>query len=475
MANALLTKLRQAGPRPRPGGGSPLTVLVVMCAGYFLVLLDVTIVNVALPRIGSSLGAGVSGLQWTVDAYALALASLMLASGTVGDLYGHRRIVMTGLGVFGAGSLACGLAPGVAWLVAARAVQGVGAALLLPGTLAIISHAYTEKAAQARAIGVWAGIGSLALPAGPLLGGVLVSGFSWRAIFLLNVPIVLVSMAAVVMTVQESREPRAGRVDLPGLLLGCGALLATVFAFVQGGRSGAASPLVIGSAVAAVVLLAALVVAERRAGDQAMLPLALLRRPVFAAANTAAGVMNLCTLGLLFVLMLFLQSVQHRSPLAAGVLILPLFLPLAALAPLGGRLTSRIGPRLPGAVGLGVAAVGIVLLARAEPGSGWPVLLPAFLLWGAGMGLLTPAVVAAAVAAVPGERAGLASAISNTARQTGGAVGIAVAGAVAGQPGGGRFVHGFHVLALSGAGLYLAAAVLVAALLPGSPPAGEDG
>jgi DHA2 family methylenomycin A resistance protein-like MFS transporter len=468
MPHPVSTLLRK--PASRPGGGSPGVVLVVMCVGYFLVLLDVTIVNVALPRIGSSLGAGVSGLQWTVDAYALALASLMLASGTVGDLYGHRRVVLLGLAIFGAASLACGLAPDVASLVAARAVQGVGAALLLPGTLAIISHAYTGEAEQARAIGIWAGIGSLALPAGPLVGGLLISGFGWRAVFLLNVPIVLVSLAAVTLTVRESREPRAGRLDVPGVVLGCTLLLATVFAFVQAGRSGAGSPAVVGAACAAVVLLVALVLAERRAGEEAMLPPGLLRRPAFGVANAAAGVMNLCTLGLLFVLMLFLQSVQHRSPLAAGAMILPLFLPLAVIAPFGGRLTSRYGPRLPGAGGLAVAAAGLGLLALAGRGSGYGVLLPAFLLWGGGLGLLTPAVVAAAVAAVPGERAGLASAISNTARQTGGAVGIAVAGAVAGQPGGTRFVPAFHLLALGSAALYLVTAVLVLTTLPAGPP-----
>lgn len=167
---------------------SPRAVLIVMCIGYFLVLLDVTIVNVGLPRIGSGLHARVSDLQWVVDGYALALASLMLAGGTLGDLRGHKRIVLAGLIVFGAGSLACGLAPNVGVLVGARVIQGVGAALLLPGTLAIISHAYPRGPEQARAIGVWAGIGSLALPAGPLLGGLLISGFGWRAIFLVNVP-----------------------------------------------------------------------------------------------------------------------------------------------------------------------------------------------------------------------------------------------------------------------------------------------
>ncbi|MEV6290737.1 MFS transporter [Streptomyces sp. NPDC051896] len=184
-------------------------MLVVMCVGYFLVLLDVTIVNVALPRIGSGLGADVSGLQWVVDGYALALASLMLTAGTLGDLHGHKRIVLIGLVVFGAGSLACGLAPGVAVLVAARVVQGIGAALLLPGTLAIISDAFPEGAGQAKAIGVWAGIGSLALPAGPLLGGALVDGFGWRAIFLLNVPIVLLALAWAGSIVRESREPQS--------------------------------------------------------------------------------------------------------------------------------------------------------------------------------------------------------------------------------------------------------------------------
>src|SRR5581483_2915619 len=167
---------------------SPWLVLVVMCAGYFLVLLDVTIVNVALPKIASGLHAGVSGLQWVVDGYALALASLMLAGGTVGDLSGHKRIVLCGLVVFGAGSVGCGLAPDVGVLVAARVLQGVGAAMLLPGTLAIISHAFSDGPAQARAIGVWAGIGSLALPAGPLLGGALIAGFGWRSIFLINIP-----------------------------------------------------------------------------------------------------------------------------------------------------------------------------------------------------------------------------------------------------------------------------------------------
>ncbi|WP_308011708.1 MFS transporter [Streptomyces plumbidurans] len=448
--------------------GSPRTVLLVMCTGYFLVLLDVTVVNVALPGIGSDLGTDVGGLQWVVDGYALALAALMLTSGTAGDLYGHRRVVLGGLAVFGVGSLVCGLAPSVGVLVAARVVQGVGAALLLPGTLAIISRAFPDDAGRARAIGVWAGIGSLALPAGPLLGGALVDGLGWRAIFLINVPIVLVALVWAAAIVRESGKERARRLDVPGVLLAGLLLLATSYAFIEGGRAGAGAPQVLVAVALAVLAVPALAVVERRRGEAAMLPVSLLRRPVFDAANVVAGIMNLGTLGTLFVLMLFLQSVQHRSALLAGAVVIPLFAPLAIIAPFGGRITSRIGSRLPAAAGLLMAVAGLALLALAAPYSSYLVLLPAFLLWGTGMGLLTPAVVAAAISSVPGERAGLASAMNNTARQTGGAIGIAVAGAVAGQPAGtAQFVRGFHAVALGAAGLYAVGAVLALVMLPG--------
>jgi MFS transporter, DHA2 family, methylenomycin A resistance protein len=428
-----------------------MAVLVVMCVGYFLVLLDVTIVNVALPEIGSGLHTSVDGLQWVVDGYALALAALMLAGGTVGDLRGHKRMVLAGLAVFGIGSLGCGVAPGVGMLVGSRVVQGVGAALLLPGTLAIISRAFPEGREQARAIGIWAGIGSLALPAGPLLGGLLIEGLGWRSIFLVNVPVVLVALVAAHRLVRESVEPQGRQLDARGVGVGVLLLLATTYAFIE-------QSIVAG--LVAVGLLAAFVAVERARGDEAMLPLALFRRPAFSIANAAAGTMNLVSLGALFVLTLFLQSVQGHSALTAGLAIVPLFAPLAVLAPLAGRLTARIGPRLPMAAGLTTAALGLALLARAEPDSGYLVLLPAFLLWGIGLGVLTPAVVAAAIAAVPRDRAGLASAINNTARQAGGAIGIAVSGAIAGPAGGSRFMQGFHGVALGGAALYLVAAAI---------------
>jgi DHA2 family methylenomycin A resistance protein-like MFS transporter len=439
-------------------GTSPRVVLVVMCVGYFLVLLDVTAVNVALPKIDSGLHAGVSGLQWVVDGYALALASLMLVGGTVGDLHGHKRVVLWGLAVFGAGSLACGIAPSAASLVAARVAQGVGAALLLPGTLAIISHTFPGRAQQARAIGVWAGIGSLALPAGPLLGGLLIEGFGWRGIFLVNVPIVVVSLLATTRLVQESSDPQGRRVDVAGVTLGMLLLAAITLAFIE-------RTLV--AAFAALPLLAVFVLVERRRGRAAMLPLELFRRPTFSVANAAAAVMNFGALGTIFVLTLFLQSVQGHSPLVAGLAVVPLFAPLAAIAPFAGRLTSRIGPRWPTACGFVLAAGGLMILLAAQRASSYLVLLPAFLLWGIGLALITPAVVAAAIAAVPAARAGLASAINNTARQAGGAIGIAVAGAVAGRPTAGGFVTGFHVVAAGAAGLYLVAALSAGVLIPG--------
>jgi MFS transporter, DHA2 family, methylenomycin A resistance protein len=463
-------RTRPRADRGSKARGSPRAVLVVMCLGYFLVLLDVTIVNVGLPRIGSALHAGVSSLQWVVDGYALVLAALMLGGGTFGDLRGHRRMVLSGLVIFGAGSLACGLAPSSAALVAARAVQGIGAALLLPGTLAIITHAFPKPAEQARAIGVWAGVGSLALPAGPLLGGLLIAGFGWRALFLLNVPIVLVAFIAALRIAPESVESRSRRLDAQGVALGTLFLVALTFAVIQAGRTGP-SPAVLGAALTAAGSAVLFVLCERRRGSEAMLPLGLFRNPVFTTANGLAGAMNLGTLGTLFVLSLYLQSIQHRSVLTAGLALIPLFAPLAVIAPLAGRLTSRIGPRLPIAVGLVIAAAGLGLLGGAGTSAPYPYLLGAFLLWGSGLGLLTPAVVTAAVGSVTQDRAGLASAINNTARQAGGAIGVAIAGAVAGTPAdGGGFVSGFHAVAVGSAVVYVIAAGLGGVLIPGRRP-----
>jgi DHA2 family methylenomycin A resistance protein-like MFS transporter len=436
-----------------------------MCVGYFLVLLDVTIVNVALPTIASGLGAGVASLQWVVDGYAIALASLMLAGGSIGDLHGHKRLVLAGLSAFGVASLACGAAPSAGVLIAARVLQGAGAALLLPGTLAIVTRAFPEPGEQARAIGVWAGIGSLALPAGPVLGGALTAAFGWRAVFLVNVPIVIGAILVARRVVRETGESSEGAVDAAGAILAAGILATATFAFVELGRGGR-TPLVVSTFALSIACLVAFVVLERSA-PHPMLPLALFRRPDFSAANAVAGAMNLATLGMLFVLTLYLQDVQGRSALAAGLALLPLFLPLSVLAPLAGRLTARLGPRLPMTAGLLTAAVGVGLLAGASADSAYSELLPALLLWGIGLGVLTPAVVAAAVRTVPAARAGLAAAVNNTARQAGGAIGIAAFGAIAGSAASTRsFVSGMHTSALIAVGLWVIASVVTLGLIP---------
>lgn len=432
-------------------------VLVAVCSGYFLVLLDVTVVNVALPSIAAGLGAGVAGLQWVVDGYAVALAALLLVAGSLGDVLGHRRIVLGGLAVFGIASLTCGLAPTTGVLVGARVLQGVGAALLLPGTLALLGDAFPGDSEQARAVGIWAAVGSAALPAGPLLGGLLVEAASWRWVFLVNVPIVVAAALAVRVAVPGDTARAGRRVDVTGAALAAAALALTVLAVVEVGEGRAVAAVT--SGIAAVCAGAGFAAAERRARDP-MLPLGLLRERAFAAANGVAGAMNLATLGMLFLLTLLLQSVQGHSPLVAGLALLPLFLPLSLLPPLVGRLVGRVGPRRPMVAGLLVAAAGFALLLATDEATAYVVVLPALLLWGVGLGVLTPAVVAAALRSVPPERRGLASGANNTARQAGGAIGIALYGAVAGAPTHtARFVGGLHAMAVFSAVLYVVAAV----------------
>lgn len=434
-------------------------LLAAMCVGMFLVQLDVTIVNVALPSIRTGLRADLAGQQWVVDSYAVVLASLLLAGGTFGDRYGHKRIVLAGLGLFGLASLVCGLAPGVGVLIAGRAVQGLGAALLLPGTLAVITHAFPDQAEQARAIGIWAGVSALALPIGPLVGGALVSGLGWRTIFLINIPIIAIAIPATIRLVRDAAEDNHRQLDLPGAALATLALAAAVYAVIEAGDRGSGPAVWLAAAIAVAGGIGFLL-REHAAADP-LLPMTLLRNPAFTGANAVAACMNVVGIGSVFVATLYLQTVQHRPAFLAGALLVPLFLPLAALAPITGRLTARFGPRLPMTVGLTCGAVGSALLYGLTPTSSYSRFLPALLGLGIGMGLLTAAVVSAAVASVPDDRAGLASGVNNTARQAAGALGIAVYGAITGSPTHPAiFTRGLHILGLAAAILWLAAVVL---------------
>ncbi|MEQ3550407.1 MFS transporter [Pseudonocardia nematodicida] len=439
-----------------------------MCAGMFLVLLDVTVVNVALPSIGTGLGAGAAAVQWVVDAYAVSIAGLLLAGGTLGDRAGHRRVVLAGLAVFGAASAACGLAPSAGVLIGARAAQGLGAALLLPGTLAVITDAFPEGPPRARALGIWAGVSSLALPAGPLLGGLLVDSAGWRWVFLVDVPVVVLALVAVPLLVRPGSRAVGRRGDLPGTVLAALTLASTVFAVIDAGHHGLRA---VSWAAIALALAggAAFLLREHRA-DAPVVPLDLLRRPAFAGPNVAAGSMNLVLNGSLFVVTLYLQDVRRYSPLEAGLALLPLFLPLALLSPVAGRWTARSGPRAPLVTGALVAMAGAAGFALLGPGSGYPVLLPVLVGLGVGAGLFTAPVVTAAVSAAPPDRSGLASGVVNTARQAGTALGVAVSGAVApatAPPA--EFVRGLHALAVVGVVVWLGAAAVVAVTTGAAP------
>ena len=450
---------------------SPRRVLAVMCVGMFLVLLDVTIVNVALPSIAAGLHGDVPALQWVVDGYAVAIAGLLLTGGTLGDRFGHRRVLLAGLAVFGVASVGCAAAPVTGVLIGARVVQGIGGALLLPTTMAVIADVFPDRAEQARALGTWAAASSLALPAGPILGGLLVSAASWRLVFWINVPVVVLTLWASVRTVPADAPRRDGRFDLAGTAGFALGLAGLVFTVIEAGRR--AGGVVVAVSAGATLLVLVLALRNETRAEDPVLPLDLLRRRAFLAPNFVALSMNLTFNGTLFVITLYLQQLRGYSAVVAGLLVLPLAVPLVGLAPVSGRLTSARGPRTAVALGCLIAATGPPLLLGVDSrgGAGW--LVAAFLLLGCGAGLVTASAVAAVVRATPSDRSGLATGVSNTARQTGTAAGVAIFGAVAGSPGNAmRFVSAVHGLALGATALWL---IAFGVALTGIEHGSEDG
>jgi DHA2 family methylenomycin A resistance protein-like MFS transporter len=427
-----------------------------LCAGYFLVLLDVTVVNVALPSIGAGLHAAGPGLAWVVDAYSIPLAALLLASGAIGDSLGHRRVVVAGFLGFGAASVLCALAPGTTVLITGRALQGVCAALMLPGTLALLAESAPDDRTRSRVVGLWAAVGGAALPAGPFLGGLLAEAGGWRAVFWLNVPVIIAALVPVARKAPGVRDDQrlGGGVDWAG----AAALVAMLGSAVTAVIQATASPR-LSIAMAAVTVLAA--VTFRRIERATARPLlrvpAPARRPL-AAASAVAGLMNLCSLGSLFLLTQVFQDAHRLSPLAAGLLLLPAMLPLPLLGTTAGRLTGRFGPWRTSALGLAVAAAGMAGVAATIGRSGYPALIGSLAAWGAGLGILGPAIVTAALQATP-DAPGTASGASNTARQAGGALGVAAFAALAGSAGDAAFVPHTSWLMTGGAVAFAVAAV----------------
>ena len=409
--------------------GSQVITLLVTCLGLFMVFLDGSIVNVALPTIQADLHANLSDLQWVVDAYALPFAALMLTAGTLGDRFGRKRLFLFGLVLFVLGSLLCGVAPTLGWLLFGRVVQGTGAAALSPGSLSVLVAAFPEPRQRAQAIGLWAGISGVGLAAGPLVGGLLIQIASWPAIFFVNLPIGVVALALGWPLLAESRNPNAQRIDLPGQVLVIGALVCLIMGLIEGSSQGWTSPLILGLFIGAAVLLAAFLLVEARVREP-MLPLRLFRSRVFSVANVAAILVGFAFLGTVFFITQFLQSVQGYTPLEAGLRTLPTTMGIFLIAPLAGMLTARLGPRLPIVLGGLLAASALFLLLRLAPDSGYATLWWNFGMLGIGFGLMLSPLTAAVLSATPPQLAGLGSSVINTSRQIGFSLGIAVLGAV---------------------------------------------
>ena len=393
-----------------------------------MLLVDITIVNVALPSVQRQLHASLTGLQWVVDAYAVTLAALILTAGALADRYGRRLVFAAGIVVFSVASFLCGVAWNVMSLDIARALQGIGGAALFATALALIGAEYTGPE-RAGAIAVWGSTVGLAVAAGPLLGGIITDSLGWRWVFFVNVPVGAFAFAVAMMKVRESRDPNARRTDVAGLVSFAAALLLIVQALLRGNDVGWSSAQIVGSLVVGIALLAAFVVIEVRQ-ERPMLDVSLFRRPAFVGVQLATFCIGAGMFALFPFLSIYLQDILGNSPLGAGLRFLPITV-FVFIVPLATRkLATRAPMWLLLSTSLAIASVGVLLMARISPGSDWTALLAGFVVSGIGIGLANPTIAAAALRVVDPARTGMASGISNTARITGLAMGVAVLGSV---------------------------------------------
>jgi EmrB/QacA subfamily drug resistance transporter len=403
--------------------------LLAVSAATFMLLLDITVVNVALPSIRKDLGASFSDLQWVIDAYALSLAALVLTAGSLADRFGRRRLFAYGLAIFSAASLLCALAPDPTFLNAARALQGVGGAVMFAVSLALIAQEFPAGRARGTAMGIYGASIGAAVAVGPLVGGALTDGLGWRSIFYVNVPVGAAAIALTYLKLRESRDPNATRVDWAGVASFSAALLLLVLALVRGNDEGWGSTMIVSLFAGSAALLGAFIAIEQRVSEP-MLPLRLFRLPSFTGVQLAALAVSASAFALFLYLTLYLQNYLGYTPLQAGLRYLPLTVASFLAAPIAGALLSRIPARVMMATGLGVAGGGLLLMSGIETGSEWTTLLGGFLVLGGGVGLLNPVIADVALSVVPKERSGMAAGINDTFRQVGVAVGIAVWGAV---------------------------------------------
>ena len=403
--------------------------LGALCFALFMIMLDNTVVNVALPAIQKDLRISTAELEWTVTAYALTFATLLLTGGKLGDLVGRRLIFTIGLVIFTLSSLACGLSGSATELIAARAVQGVGAALMMPSTLSIISATFDVRE-RGTAIGIWAGVSAMALAIGPLLGGVITEHISWNWIFFVNVPIGAAGLLAAIFVVPESKDTsHEQRLDVPGLLTSGVGLLSLVYALIEANQYGWTSARIVVLFVVAAISLAAFVLLEMHQ-RLPMLDLSLFRSGTFAGANLVAILVTLAMFGIFVFFPIYMQTFRGWSPIQAGAALLPWTVMIVIFAPIAGKLSDRVGSRWLIAGGMATVAVCCLLLSTVTVHSSFWHMLPAFLLGGLGMSFVMTPMSAAVMGAAPVTKAGVASGVLNTFRQVGVALGIAVMGAI---------------------------------------------
>src|SRR3954469_21782324 len=427
-----------------------------------MIMLDNTVVNVALPSIRESLGMGIEGLEWVVAGYALTFAAFMLIGGKLADYMGRRRIFMVGLAVFTGASLACGLAPSGGFLIGARIVQGLGGALMNPATLSIITATFAPRE-RGRAIGIWAGVSAMGVGVGPPPGGLLTEHVNWNWIFFINVPIGLAGLFLTPLFIDESRDTSADqRLDVPGLATSAVGLFSLTYAFIEANNYGWTSARILAAFTVAALALVTFVLLERHQRAP-MLDLSLFRNRTFGGANSAMLFVGLAMFGTFFYVSLYMQNVLGYSPVQTGASFLPMTLLIILIAPRAGALTDRVGSRW--LVGGGMTLLAVMLLYYSQLGANesfW-ALVPGLLLGGVGMGMTMTPVTAAAMSAVAVDKAGVGSAVLNSARQVGGSLGIAVMGSIVASSS--SYLSGFHDALRVGALLCLTGAVVAVAAI----------
>jgi DHA2 family methylenomycin A resistance protein-like MFS transporter len=403
----------------------PKIVLLATSLGVLVAQIDTSVVNLALKSIAADLHAGVSAMQWVIDAYNLVYASLLLTGGTLGDLYGRRRIFALGLVLFAGGTLMCALAPDPTTLIAGRIISGLGAAFALPMSLVLLTIAYPDKTARGHALGIWASCNGLAFIIGPTLGGWLVSAIGWRSIFYVTLPVCAAALALTYTALDESAEPHGRRLDLPGQVLAIIGLGGLAFAAIEGSHWGWTSPVILAIAGLALCALVAFVFVEARTPGP-LLPLGFLRQPVFSASLAVAALMTFGMYALLFIMPLYFQTMRAASPLVAGLELLPMSVSFVIVSQLVGHLTKNLGPRIVMTAGMACMGIGALMLSRIAPETSLTLISIALFVVGVGLGLNTAPVNGVAVAAVPANRSGTASGVLNTARMVGATMGVAI-------------------------------------------------